>query len=108
MTTKTHESLDNGEGVGPLSLRLHQEVWIVVNETPHKLFVKSHSNRLGKYILAQKRVEPCFPYFSLPEDLHLDEKSAWIAVKSLIIGARQSLDNKLEIISQRIAKFSHS
>lgn len=104
--TNTSATDQNTKTIGPLSLKLHQEVWIVLDDTPFKLFVKSHSDRFGKYVLAAKQEEPSMPYYSVPADLHLNEKSAWVAIESSLIEARQALDSKLATIAQRIAELS--
>lgn len=102
MTNTTTPDQDSS-AIGPLSLKLHQEVWIVIGETPEKLFVLNFPDWLDKYVLKKTLEKPCSPFFSLPENIHLDEKSAWMAIKSNLLAARQELDEKLATVSQHIA-----
>lgn len=101
--TNSTTSDQNTSAIGPLSLKLHQEVWIVLGEAPEKLLVLGYPDWLNKYVLKKTLEKVCSPYFSLAENLHLDEKSAWMSIKSSLLAARQELDEKLASVSQHIA-----
>jgi hypothetical protein len=94
---------DQNTAIGPLSLKLHQEVWIVRDETPEKFIVLNYPDWLNKYVLKKTLETPCSPHFCPEDGIHLDEKSAWITIRSSLLAARQILDEKIGAASQHIA-----
>ena len=102
--TDTSTNNQNPQDIGPLSLKLHQEVWVVLGETPEKLLVLGFPDWLGKYVLkiSLERLGP--PHFAVADNIHLDEKSAWMSIKASLLATRQELDEKLATVSQHIAK----
>lgn len=93
----------NPAAIGPLSLNLNQEVWVVLGDTPEKLYVINFPDWLDKYVLKKNLEAVCSPMFFPPEDLHLDEKSAWTAIKTSLLEESRRISEKLMRVSQHIA-----